>query len=302
MTPKWFSSNRQSRDRAARREPGPVLIHVLEGFLSAGSSATLAAAQLRGDDSEVVHEFDLDPIYDYRARRPPIVFDGDHYRDYEEPRLAITREHDVQGREFLLLSGPEPDFGWEHFVAEVISVVERENVSLTVGLGAVPMGVPHTRPPMITAHATRPELVDRRNLWEAEITIPSSAQALLEYRLGQRGHDAIGYVVHVPHYLTQVEYPTAAIALLEALAVRLGLTFDLETLRAAQPEAIAQIDEQIAEQHGEDVLNGLEQQYDAFARGAARSLLEDDDRLPSGEELASQLERFLAQHRGDDQG
>lgn len=299
MTPKWFSS-RRSRDRSERPQAGPVLVHVLDGFLSAGSSATLAAAQLRAEDSETVYEFDLDAVYDYRARRPLIVFDGDHYRDYEEPRLAITREHDLQGREFLLLSGPEPDFGWERFVAEVIDVIERENVSLSVGLGAVPMGVPHTRPPMITAHATRPDLVDRRNLWEAEITVPSSVQALLEYRLGRQGHDAIGYVVHVPHYLTQVEYPTAAIALLEALGVRLGLSFDVTDLKDAQPAAIAQINEQIAEQHGEDVLSGLEQQYDAFARGAARSLLEDDDRLPTGEELASQLERFLAQHRGDD--
>ncbi len=306
LTPKWFPKALRSPKPEARPSrstgDGPVLLHVLDGFLTAGSSASLVSQQLRGPDGTTVHEFDLDAIYDYRARRPPIVFDADHYRSYEPPRLAITREYDVTGREYLLLSGPEPDFGWEHFVAEVIEVIDRENVSLVVGLGAVPMGVPHTRPPMITAHATKPELVDRRNLWEAEITVPSSAQTLLEYRLGQRGADAVGYVVHVPHYLTQVEYPTAAIAVLEAAGLRAGLTFDLEDLRAQQPAAIAQIEEQIHEQNGEDVLTGLEEQYDAFARGAARSLLEDDVQLPSGDELAAQLERFLAQHRPDDHG
>lgn len=306
LTPKWLPKALRPEKRESRPErstgEGPVLLHVLDGFLTAGSSASLVSRQLRGADGVTVHEFDLDPVYDYRARRPPIVFDADHYRSYDPPRLAITREYDVSGREYLLLSGPEPDFGWERFVGEVIEIIDRENVSLVVGLGAVPMGVPHTRPPMITAHATRPELVDRRNLWEAEITVPSSAQTLLEYRLGQRGTDALGYVVHVPHYLTQVEYPTAAIAVLEAAGLRTGLTFDLEDLREQQPAAVAQIEEQIHEQNGEDVLNGLEEQYDAFARGAARSLLEDDGHLPSGDELAAQLERFLAQHRPDDHG
>lgn len=283
-------------------EPGPVLIHVLDGFMSAGSSATLAVDSLRTPGSTLVHQFDLDRVYDYRARRPPILFRGDHYQDYEEPRLTITRERDSEGTEYLLLSGPEPDFGWESFVSETIAVVEQERVSLTVGLGAVPMGVPHTRPAMITAHATKPGLVDHRNLWNAEITIPSSAQSLLEYRMSQRDFDAIGYVVHVPHYLTQVEYPPAAIALLDAVSVRLGLSFDIDDLKASRPDAIAQIEEQIADQDGEDLLAGLEQQYDAFTRGAAQSLLEDDAKLPSGDELADQLEQFLARQRKNNQG
>lgn len=296
---KWFRKAFKSSAPESQKARGPVLVHVLDGFLSAGASAQLAADQLRGVDSETVHEFDLDAVYDYRARRPPILFDTDHYHSYQAPRLAITRERDADGAPYLLLSGPEPDFAWERFVDEVIEVIERERVSLVLGLGAVPMGVPHTRPPMLTAHGTRPELVEERNLWEAEIMVPSSAQSLLEYRLSQQGHDAAGYVVHVPHYLTQVEYPTAAIALLEAAQRRLGLSFDLSALREQEPEAMAQITEQITEQHGEEVLIGLEQQYDAFTRGAAQSLL-DDDQLPSGDELAAQLERFLAQHRGDD--
>jgi len=299
LTLKWITRAFKSSKPHKAETDGPVLVHVLDGFLSAGASAVLAADQLRGEKSETVHQFDLDAFYDYRARRPPIVFDSDHYHSYQKPGLAITRERDAEGAEFLLLSGPEPDFAWERFVTEAIEVIERERVSLVLGLGAVPMGVPHTRPPMITAHGTRPELVEGRNLWEAEIVVPSSAQSLLEYRLSQRGRDAVGFVVHVPHYLTQVEYPTAAIALLEAAQRRLGLTFDLSALRAQEPEAMEQITEQITEQHGEEVLDGLEQQYDAFTRGAAQSLL-DDDQLPSGEELAAQLERFLAQHRDDD--
>lgn len=295
----WF--RRRASDPEPSSEPGPILIHVLDGFMSAGASANLAAKALRGPQARVVHEFDLDTIYDYRARRPTIVFHSDHYRDYDRPRLLITEEVDAEGTPFLLLSGPEPDFGWERFTGEVIDIIKAKNVSMTVGLGAVPMGVPHTRPAMITAHGTKPELVDQRNLWSAEITVPSSAQSLLEYRMGQQNLDAIGYVVHVPHYLTQIEYPPAALALLDALSVRLGLSFDLEDLRESQFNAIELIEQQIADQDGEELLSGLEQQYDAFTRGAAKSLLEDDEHLPSGDELANQLEQFLARQRRDDQ-
>lgn len=298
MTPKWFSRRRSDE---YERDPIPLIV-ALDGFLSAGSSSILAAEQLRTDDGEVVHEFDLDSMFDYRARRPPITFCRDHYVDYVEPVLQITRHRDRAGTPYLLLAGPEPDFGWEAFAAETIDVITELGVPLTVGLGGVPMGVPHTRPPLLTMHGTRPELVDRKNFWNAEVSVPSSAQSLLEFRMREHRLDAIGYVVHVPHYLTQIEYPTAAIALLEAVGLRLGLDLDLEDLRARQPESITEIEQQIAEQDGEQVLAGLEEQYDIFSRGAAESLLADDASLPTGDELASQLEQFLARQRKDDQG
>lgn len=298
MTPKWLSRRRSDE---YDRDPIPLIV-ALDGFLSAGSSSILAAGQLRTDDGEVVHEFDLDSMYDYRARRPPITFRRDHYVDYVEPVLQITRHQDRVGTPYLLLAGPEPDFGWEAFAAETIDVITELGVPLTVGLGGVPMGVPHTRPPLLTMHGTRPELVDRKNFWNAEVAVPSSAQSLLEYRMREHRLDAIGYVVHVPHYLTQIEYPTAAIALLEAVGLRLGLELDLEDLRARQPESITEIEQQIADQGGEQVLAGLEEQYDIFSRGAAESLLADDASLPTGDELASQLEQFLARQRKDDRG
>jgi hypothetical protein len=279
-----------------------VLIHALDGFLTAGAAPRLAATQLRSGHGTVIKSFDLDGLYDYRARRPFITFQSDHYQDYEEPTLDIVLEKDAAGTPFLLLAGPEPDFGWEGFIDEVQEVVESQGVALTLGLGAVPMGVPHTRPAMITTHATRPELIDRKNLWSAEVRVPSSVQSLLEYRFAERGLDAAGYVVHVPHYLAAVDYPTAAVALLDAVVDRLGLQLDYETLRESQGEALAEIEQQIAAQDGEGVLSGLEEQYDAFTRGAAQSLLADDDSIPTGEELADQFEQFLARQRKDDQG
>lgn len=300
MAMKWLP--RRNDDETPREGKGPVLIHALDGFLGAGSAARLASEQLRSGEGEVIHEFDLDEMFDYRARRPMIGFRENHYADYDDPTLQIVLEHDANGMPYFLMAGPEPDFQWERFINEVHEVIEDHDVPLTLGIGAVPMGVPHTRPPMITAHGTRPELVDRQNLWSAQVTVPSSAQSLLEFRLGQWGHDAAGYVVHVPHYLAQIDYPTASLALLDALVDRTGLSIDVDSLRARQGEALAEIEQQIEEQGGASLLGGLEEQYDAFTRGAAQSLLASDEDLPSGDELADQFEQFLARQRKNEQG
>lgn len=280
----------------------PTLVYTLDGFLGAGSAPKLAAAHLADEPGEVLVSFDVDDYYDYRARRPPMVFDRDRYTDYQDPTLDVRLQHDAAGTPYLLMSGPEPDFRWEQFVGEVHDVIEEYNVDLSVGIGAVPMGVPHTRPLVITSHANRSELVDRKNLWSGQLMVPASAQSLLELRLGEWGHDAVGYVVHVPHYLAQVEYPTAAIALLDALSHRTGLQFDLEPLQTKQAEALADIETQIADQDGGEVLAGLEEQYDAFTRGADGSLLASDEPIPSGDELGRQFEQFLARMDRRDEG
>ncbi len=272
----------------------PVLVHALDGFLSAGQAPRLAAGHLGGTGGRVVASFDIDRLYDYRARRPGLVFDQDHYSGYEGPRLTVRLLADRAGRPYLLLAGPEPDFGWEQFALAVRAVVERFGVSLTIGIGAVPMAVPHTRPTMITAHATRNDLIDRPNVWRGQLMVPASAQSMLELRLGQWGHDAMGYVAHVPHYLAQVEFPAAALALVLALSARADLDLDAEPLREAAAAAVVEIDQQIAEQDGGEVLTGLEQQYDSFTRGATDSLIDEEGSLPSADELGRQVEQFLA--------
>jgi proteasome assembly chaperone (PAC2) family protein len=281
----------------------PVLVHALDGFLSAGQAGQLAARHLiASGGGRVVASFDLDQMYDYRARRPGLVFDRDHYASYDAPRLLVRLLEDADGTPYLLLSGPEPDYRWEAFAAAVRALVERFDVRLVVGMGAVPMGVPHTRPVMITTHATRSDLADRPNLWRAQMVVPTSAQSLLEVRLGERGHDAMGYVAHVPHYLGQVEFPTAAVALLTAVSERTGLRLDLTSLAEAAESTMSEIDEQVSEQDGGAVLTNLEEQYDAFARGASESLLATEGPLPTADELGQQVEQFLAglDERDDD--
>jgi predicted ATP-grasp superfamily ATP-dependent carboligase len=275
-----------------------TLIVALYGFLDAGSAGVIAADHLESlSDGPVVATFDVDQFHDYRARRPAMSFVRDHYEQYDTPRLVVRLHRDTAGTPFLLLRGPEPDNRWEAFCDAVRDVVSRLGVTRVVGLGAVPMAVPHTRPIAVTPHANRAELMTGQSPWRGELRIPSSAQALLELRLGEWGHDALGYVAHVPHYLAQLDYPKAAVALLEDVERGGRLTIDLTVLRAAAEEREAEISRYLDDNtEVAEVVAGLEQQYDAFqqAEEAGASLLATGEPLPTGEEIGLQFEQFLA--------
>ena len=160
------------------------------------------------------------------------------------------------------------------------------------------MAVPHTRPVTMTAHSSNRELIADHQPWVGEVQVPSSASNLLEYRMGQHGHDAVGFTVHVPHYLAQADYPAAAEALLAQAAKSAALQLPLKELTDAGTAVRTKIDEQVeASSEVAQVVEALERQYDAFvAAQENRSLLARDEDLPSGDELGAEFEKFLAEH------
>ena len=284
---------------------GPVLVHGMEGFADAGHAIKLATAHLLETlDSELVGTFDLDALLDYRSRRPTMTFEADHFAAYDEPRLSLHAVTDDAGTPFLLLSGMEPDLHWERFVTAVQTLVERFGVRRTVGLNAIPMAVPHTRPVGVTAHGMPTSLVRGHQPWAGTIQVPASAASLLELRLGERGHEVMGFAVHVPHYLSQTDYPVAAQALLENLGEAADLALPTGALDPAAARVREQVDAQVAgSEEVASVVGALERQYDAYVGSQERaSLLAPEGGLPSGDELGAELERFLAQQGGDEDG
>lgn len=272
---------------------GPVLLVALDGFLDAGNASAKAVEFL--GEGRIVASFEVDELHDYRARRPPLTFHEDHYTAYEAPRLAVRLMHDHNRTPYLLLTGPEPDIRWEAFARAVNEVVDAFAVPLIVSLGSVPMAVPHTRPVQLTNHATSSRLLVQENVWSGEIRVPASAQALLEIRLGEWGHDAMGFVAHIPHYLAQFDYPSASLALLQGVEGVTGLHWDHGPLERETQRRAAEIDQQLDDSaEVREVVTGLEQQYDAFQAGREGSLLAGDEPLPSGEEIGAQFEQFLA--------
>lgn len=269
-----------------------VLVEMLDGFIDAGGARRLARDQLlAGGASVLVATFDVDLLFDYRARRPPMMFVEDHWTSYDAPRLDVRLLTDADGTGFLLLSGPEPDVMWERFAAAVEQLVARLGVRLSIGTNAIPMAVPHTRPVGVTAHGSRQELLAGHVPWVGTVQVPGSASALLEFRLAAAGHDALGFAVHVPHYLAQAAYPAAAETLLRAVGDAAGLRFDVDALTKAAEEAATTVTA-LVEQSEElaELVRGLEAQYDAFIDSRESSAA-----LPSAEEIGAELERFLAE-------
>lgn len=281
----------------------PVLIHALDGFVDAGSGRRLAREHLLNAlDSELLVTFDVDQLIDYRSRRPEMTFTTDHWDGYAAPELSVHVVQDLNDVPFLLLHGPEPDLQWERFIAAVGTIVAELDVRVMIGLNAIPMAVPHTRPLTVIAHGSPPELVADYPKWLPTIQVPASVGNLVEYRLGEAGTPACGFAAAVPHYLAQIDYPDAAHALLGCVARASDLSLPTEALVQAAEATRANVDKQVAESEEiTSLVRALERQYDDMTAGRGSRLLIDGGRLPTAEELGAEFEQYLSGQTNTDE-
>lgn len=279
-------------------EPRPgVLLVALGAFIDAGGVQRILSEHLLGSaEPELLASFDADQLVDYRGRRPVMVFDANRWAEYDTPTIQLQRLTDREGETYYLLTGPEPDYQWERMVAAVRELVSSLGISLVVTVHGVPMGVPHTRPVGLTAHATRAELISDVHSPFGRVQVPGSLGALLELRLGEADHPAAGFAIHVPHYLAATEFAQGALAALNAVVDLTGLNLpndDLVTRAETNRRAIA------AEVAGSDEVQGvvaaLEQQYDAYVQGQEHPNLwaGEDSEIPSADQLGAEFENFL---------
>ena len=284
---------------AGAPKEGAVLVHSLRGFIDAGRAGLLVAEHLRDLEPINVASFDIDELLDYRSRRPEMTFSINEWTSYDEPYLDLDMVRDATGTPFLLLHGFEPDVRWERYIKTVRTIVERMGVGLTLGAHGIPMAAPHTRPVTVTIHGTRQDLMPDTASFIGTVTVPASAQNLMEYRFGQWGLPALNVAVHVPHYLAQSSYPQAAQRALRGIEDISGLQLSPEGL----DEAAARADDEIARQMADSeeiqaLVAVLEEQYDAFVEQRSQGIPIDGE-LPSADELGAEFEKFLAQQRWD---
>jgi hypothetical protein len=276
--------------------PG-VLVVLLGAFVDAGQLQQILGRHLLATgDPELVATFDVDQLLDYRSRRPAMVFDVNRWQDYEAPQMQLHRLSDRDGHTYYVLTGPEPDYQWERVVEAVAELVDLLAVTLVVSAHGIPMGVPHTRPVGMTAHATDDALIGDSQSPFGRVQVPASISALVELRLGERGRDALGYAVHVPHYLANAEWAEGALAALNAIVDATGLNLpndDLVTQARVNQQQIAS--EVAGSEEARAVISALEQQYDAFVEGQERPslLATETSQIPSADELGAEFEDFL---------
>jgi hypothetical protein len=225
-----------------------------------------------------------------------MVFDTNRWVEYDDPTMLLHRLTDRDGQTYYLLTGPEPDYQWERVIEAVRELVVRLGITLVVHTHGIPMAVPHTRPVGMTAHATDTSLIGDSISPFGRVQVPGSIGALLEMRLGESGHQAVGFAIHVPHYLAQAEYHDAALVALDAVVSATGLDLSRDELAAAAIATGAQVNAELVDNEEVVTLVGaLERQYDAFMQGRTRpSLLAPDaSELPSADEIGADVEAFL---------
>jgi hypothetical protein len=265
----------------------PVMVAALEGWVDAGAAGTAAANQL-AEGGHAIANFDTDAIYDYRARRPTLdILDGRPMK-LEWPELRVSGVT-IEGRELLVLTGPEPDYRWRELADEVVAMARRFGVVSWVSLGAIPAAVPHTRPVPVLATASAPGLLPKgiRQGPDGLLRVPSAALSVLELAMGSAGMPALGFFAQVPHYVNAT-YPSASIALLTAVGQYLGVELPVGPLAGRALERRSMLDAAAASDD------------DTRAHVERLELLADEARLPAGDELIADIERFLRE--GSDDG
>jgi hypothetical protein len=265
----------------------PTVVVALDGWVDAGSAATNAAKTL-GEGGRVIATFDADSIFDYRARRPTLEIVHGRPRSLVWPELTI-RASKVGERDVLVFTGAEPDYRWHELSADVARLAVDLNVGEWISLGAIPAAVPHTRPVPILGTESRAGLLKGGVSAgpDGVLRVPSAAISVFDIAISKAGIPSLGYFAQIPHYVSG-EYPQASMDLLRALGRHLDSELDFGRLPEEARLMRVRLDAAAArEETTKEYVERLE-------------TLVDEARLPSGDDLISEIERFLRE--GGQQG
>lgn len=278
----------------------PVLITMLSGWIDASGAANNAVEALKkATNARLVAKFNADTFIDYRARRPIMELrEGLNSR----MRWAVPEIHagtDANGRDIVILCGPEPDTAWELFVETVCSFAVAHRVQRAFAIGAYPFATPHTRPPQLSCHSPSPHVLAEVPFLKNSADVPAGVSAVLEHGLTERGIPALSLWAQVPHYVTALSYPAAAAALVSAVQMVAGLVVDVSELVAEALIQRERIDQLVSA--NPDHLEMVRQLERMFDDAVKTGQIDARGQTPaSGDAIAAEVERFLREQMGRD--
>jgi predicted ATP-grasp superfamily ATP-dependent carboligase len=176
----------------------------------------------------------------------------------------------------------------------VVDLARELDVRLVITLGALLADVPHSRPVSVAANAQDPSLVDNLGLTASRYEGPTGITGVLHRYCASKNLPSVSFWASVPHYLPSVPSAPAALALMQSLSNLLGTSFDTAHLESSSEDYQRQVSVAVAQDSDlASYVRTLEERYDAQTESGERN-------LPSGDELAKELERFL-QEKGEDE-
>jgi proteasome assembly chaperone (PAC2) family protein len=271
----------------------PVLVIALDGWIDAGYAANTAIGHLREVmETELVATWDADALVDHRSRRPVMHLVEGVNTGMTWPAIELRHGKDPDGRDVLLLVGAEPDVRWRAFSADVVALARELGVRMAVGFAAYPAPVPHTRQSRIATTATSADLAAQAGQIRTTLDAPAGAMAAIERACADAGLPATGLWAQVPHYVAAMPYPDAAAALVDALAALAGLRLDSTPLREAARALRLRLDGLVAD-NPEHLAMVAQLEASVDAELASEPEVSLGGPVPSGDELAAEVERFL---------
>jgi proteasome assembly chaperone (PAC2) family protein len=290
----------QWEQRPAANLRKPMLVAGFEGWNDAADAASSAAGWLtQNGDATQVASIDPEEHFDFQSRRPQVSLVEGVTRQITWPENRFFTVG-FQERDLVVLRGIEPSYRWRSFCRAVTTVAHETGCEMVITFGALLADVPHTRAARVTGTATDRDLIDELDLAQSRYEGPTGIVGVLNDYCRAEGVPSVSLWAPVPHYLAAPPNPPATLALLERFAGLAGLDVDLGRLARTATAWREKVDEVAA--GDDDVRNyvsTLEERFDAEATADGSVSDKSWGQLPSGDELAREVERFLREQRDD---
>ena len=263
----------------------PVLVVAFKGLFDASGSATSALEWLmEKSESENIGEIDSETFFDFTQERPLISFDKNGERTLTWPKNKIvTIKTNGNERDLLAISGIEPHLRWRTFSKLLIEIVNKSNAESVLTLGSMVGMTPHSRPLTVTGSSTNREIAERLHLEKPSYQGPTGIVGVLHDALDRSKIPVISLRVSVPHYVPDSPNPKATRALLRRFEQVTGVTTEYEELDGPAADWQKQVDAAVAS----------DDEITAYVTRLETAIDEDENLLPSGDDLAAEFEAFL---------
>jgi proteasome assembly chaperone (PAC2) family protein len=277
----------------------PVLIVAWSGWNDAAEAATTAARFLAATWSAVKFaEIDPEDFYHFGLSRPYVRFKAGSETEREivwpTTDFSVARSPALP-RDVIVGVAAEPHLHWKTYGAAVLELARRCQVSVVLTLGALLTSVAHTRPVRISGGAGDPELAAQLGLKPTRYEGPTGIVGVLNAMCRENDVPVASLWANVPHYISGVENPKAALALVRRVLAFLPTEADLSELVAAARQF-------------EESLRAIVAQNAKIAAYVKKLEASDTDEeptadgtsdLPPAKELVAEIEQFLRQQRPD---
>jgi len=279
----------------------PILILAFSGWNDAAESATTAARYLGQIwPSEPLATIDPEEFYHFGLSRPHVRFktgsNGEREVIWPSTDFAISRNLAL-AHDLIVGVTSEPHLKWRTYCGAVLDLARRVRASLVLTLGALLAEVPHTKPVRLAGGAQDPALAAKLGIRPSRYEGPTGIVGVLNTMCRDAGMPTASLWANVPHYVSGVENPKAALALVRRVLTLLGADADLSDLI----EATQQFERNLEEVVGQnpkiaEYVRKLETRAPDEDEGAEPPAAQGDQLPPAGD-LVAEIEQFLRQQR-----